>query len=230
MGSLGKTNTFKHLVYHTQTPLGAVSDAKTLKQLLQQAFDERKQYKCVEKLKLARTLALSVLRFHSTGWLPRSWSSDDIIFFRATGNDIVATPHLSRRLLNEEMNSQISTEKDSPSIFLPNHELFSLGVVLIELGYDSPFDKISSVSQSLSAKDLQSQNFLAARDLGAKVDAKFNWVYGDLVENCLHCDFGVGRSLETTKLQNAVLVDVVNQLDFCLEKYYTFQHRVPPSH
>lgn len=72
IGLLGKRKTFKHLVYHTETPPGKYNDTKTLMELLQGAFDERQQYDWVGKLNLARILALSVLRFNSTAWLPKS--------------------------------------------------------------------------------------------------------------------------------------------------------------
>jgi len=38
----------------------------------------------VEKLRLGGLLAMSVLRFHSTPWLPESWNSHDISFMPST--------------------------------------------------------------------------------------------------------------------------------------------------
>lgn len=53
-------------------------------------------------------------------------------------------------------------------------------------------------------------------------------MYGDLVEKCLKCNFGVATTLDKAELRSAVLVHMVNQLDICLEKYIEFQGLVPP--
>lgn len=229
VGLLGKKKTFKHLVYHTESPMDESSDTKTLKDLLQQAYNERRQFEWVDKLNLARVLALSVLRFNSTSWLPKSWGSNDISFFeQSTERNTITSPHLSRTLLHDSTEVEVPANGNDASAFAANSELFSLAVVLIELGFDGPFNEISSVPPNLAHGDRRSENFFAAIKLASKVHGKFNKTYGDLVEKCLRCNFGVATTLDKAELQSAVLVHVVNQLDVCLEKYKEFQGLVPP--
>lgn len=70
-------------------------------------------------------------------------------------------------------------------------------------------------------------DFIAARRLGESVHKKFNMTYGRLVEKCLNCNFGVATKLDDTELQGAVVVQIVNQLDICLEQYRAFNSLAP---
>jgi hypothetical protein len=44
---------------------------------------------------------------------------------------------------------------------------------------------------------------------------------------CLNCNFGVATKLDDTELQGAVVVQVVNQLELCLDQYRAFNSLAP---
>jgi hypothetical protein len=234
MGFLEKTKTFKHFVYQSssrQAP-SRVSERR-LKEILQKDFDERRQEAWVEKLKLARILALAVLRFQATPWLAKSWGSNDISFYSAAERPqhdaSLTSPYLSVRL-SHDASSRI-THPDSPNAsgISPNPTLFSLGVVLIELGYDAPLQALRHEGDLKSGASDQFTDFFTATRLSKLVSKRLNSRYGKLVQKCLACNFGVETELESPELQRAVVVNVVNELDECLKIFDGFYSRLPSS-
>jgi hypothetical protein len=183
----------------------------------------------VEKLQLARLLSLAVLRFHSTPWLSESWSSKDVSLFSLDGpaqqDPLLGSPCINTQLAHGDAHIY-GTGCSEPSL-ATNKELFSLGIVLIELGHDAPFEVISQAEVPKVGTNSQIEDFLAARRLGESVHRKLNMTYGRLVEKCLNCNFGVATKLNDAELQSAVLIHVVNQLDVCLEQYRKFNSLAP---
>jgi hypothetical protein len=181
----------------------------------------------MEKLRLARLLTLAVLRFGATEWLPESWSSNDIYFChigeRPPQDAPLNSPYLNVRLSNSTTTaSQISHLDSNASSLAPNPALFSLGVVLLELGYDAPLQTQRRDEDLEGGASNRYTDFFTAKRLGKLVSKKLNTRYGRLVEKCLTCNFGVGDELESPELQSAVVINVVNELDECLKAYNTF--------
>jgi len=234
IGFLEQTKTFKHFVYRNPSPHHPVDDLKSisLKQILHSAAEKKREDDWIEKLRLARLLALAVLRFHHTPWLPDSWSSSDVRFI---GKDAFSeqdklphSPCLNAQLSSTAPNNrQITHSSSNASSLATNEMLFSLGVVLIELGHDAPFESLSQGGGLQIGTNKQVADFIAARRLGESVHRKLNRTYGRLVEKCLNCNFGVATKLDDTELQGAVVVHVVNQLDLCLDQYRAFNSLAP---
>jgi hypothetical protein len=229
VGFFEKTKTFKHFVYRHSAPTQPVDDSKSisLKQILRVDVEEKKERDWIEKLRLARLLALGVLRFHNTEWLPESWGSNNVRFI---GRDAVSEH--DNLLDSPRLHAKLSTSSSRQITHLntslaTNETLFNLGVVLIELGYNAPFESLSQGSGIEIGTNGQVADFLAARRLGESVHKKLNKIYGRLVEKCLNCNFGVATKLDDTELQGAVVVHVVNQLDICLEKFREFNSLAP---
>ena len=216
LGRLAKTNLnpFQYSLHRIQTPSDNLSDTRSLNELLR----EGKSLDWTQKFKLARTLALSVLRFHSTKWLPRLWRSNDIYFFESTENCLIGSPHLRPRLHDETA----TVENYLHSI----PELFSLGIVLLELFYDRALDDISQLSQGFSMNDVQT--LFEARRLSRDASLGFNMIYRNVVQKCLDCHFSGGPSLEERELQTRVLVEVVKKLDLCLNQRNAVTEEAPP--
>lgn len=233
IGFLEKTKTFKHFIYQDPGFAGLQGGARSLKEILRFISDEKGEADWIEKLKLARLLSLAVLRFHSTPWLTETWSSNDVCFFGANGltqeQPTLESPCINAKLSHSQTTLQIvGMQKNASAAGLAsNQELFSLGVVLIELGYDSPFETASQLDGLSVGNNGQVRDFLAARRLGETVHKKLNMTYGRLVEKCLNCNFGVATNLADTELQGAVLTNVVNQLDICIEQYRKFNSLAP---
>jgi hypothetical protein len=207
-------------------------EPQSLKQILGFVAEKKRETDWIEKLQLARLLSLAVLRFHSTPWLSDAWSSNDVCFFGGVGltqTGLLESPCLNTKLSSSHASLQLSGAQNgsSPASLASNQELFSLGVVLIELGYDAPFETVSRLDGLSVGTNAQVRDFLAARRLGESVHKKLNMTYGRLVEKCLNCNFGVATKLGDAELQSAVLIHVVNQLDICLEQYRKFNSLAP---
>jgi hypothetical protein len=227
MGFLEKSKTFRHFIYPGPSPQASLSptNSRSLREVLYDALEERRQEDWTEKLRLARLLALAVLRFQATPWLPQSWSSNDIYFFnmgdRTQQEAPFNSPCLNVQLSSPAANKITHAESGASSI-APNPILFSLGVVLIELGYDAPLQALQRDDDLRGGTSNQFTDYFTAKRLGKLVSKKFNMRYGRLVEKCLTCNFGVGFELESPELQSAVVSDVVNELDECLKGYNAF--------
>jgi hypothetical protein len=234
LGFLEKTKTFKHFVYRHPLPSQPMDDSKSvsLKQVLNLAAAESNEGDWLEKLRLARLLALAVLQFHGTKWLPENWSSNHV---RYIGSDdppgpgtLADLPCFNAKLGTPPIKSrQIQYSNITTSSLAANETLFNLGIVLIELGYYTPFESLSKNSGPQIGTNSPVADLFAARRLGESVHKKLNMTYGRLVEKCLNCNFGVATKLDDTELQAAVVVQVVNQLDICLEQHRAFNTLAP---
>lgn len=235
MGFLEKSKTFKHFVYSSSAPLGPPHvEERRLKEILQEDYEKRRQKAWIEKLNLARLLTLAVLRFHATPWLGESWSSNDIAFYSTAETNTDGNTPLNAPFLNVNLPSSVSTltgqithpdhlaSSSSAYSLAPNPTLFSLGVVLIELGYDAPLQALRQESDLEGGTSSQFTDFFTASRLGKLVSKRLNSRYGKLVQRCLACNFGVGTELEAEDLQSAVVANVFNELDECLRIFDGF--------
>ena len=153
----------------------------------------------------------------------------DICFFNngeiAERNCLIGSPYINAKLSVTDPNKKFSTTND-PSL-AANKELFSLAIVLIELGYDDPFEIVSETDGYQGGTNIQVDNLMAARRLSESVHRKLNMTYGRVVEKCLNWNFGVATKLKEVELQSAVVAHVVHQLDICLEQYRKFNSLAP---
>ena len=153
----------------------------------------------------------------------------DICFFNndeiAERNCLIGSPYINAKLSVTDPNKQLSGAND-PSL-AANKELFSLAIVLIELGYDDPFEIVSETDGYQGGTNIQVDNLMAARRLSESVHRKLNMTYGRVVEKCLNWNFGVATKLKEVELQSAVVAHVVHQLDICLEQYRKFNSLAP---
>jgi hypothetical protein len=237
MGFLEKTKTFKHFVYPSPGPRAPTTvTERRLREILQNDYDERRQEPWAEKLVLARLLALAVLRFQKTPWLHKSWGSNDITFYctneRIQRDTTITSPYLNVRLSSSAtgqiMQSDSNDSNDcNASSLSQNATLFSLGVVLIELGYDAPLQTLRQEEDIKGGASNQFTDFFTATRLSKLVSKRLNTRYGKLVQRCLACNFGVGTELEAPELQSAVVVNVVNELDECLKLFDGFHSCLP---
>ncbi|TAQ84987.1 hypothetical protein B7494_g6697 [Chlorociboria aeruginascens] len=213
MGFLQKSKTFKHFVYPTPgSPESNTDKAKSLKQSLQSMVDNRKPMDWVQKLKLARLLALSVLRFQGTRWLSESWSSNDIYL---PEEESFESPFLNVQL--SHTTNQLPPAAFTASSIATNATLFGLGVVLLELGYDAPLHTLRKDTDLRGGPSNEYTDFFTAQRISKLISKRFNTTYGKLVQKCLYCNFGVETDLDSAELQSAVVINVVNELDKCLK-------------
>jgi hypothetical protein len=220
MAFIEEATTFKHFVYLQPSSRARSPSKKTLKDVLQDMSAIRKRGALSAKLQLARLLSLGVLRFTSTPWLAETWSSNDIQFFELgeNGEDVLSkTPCFTAPLYKQNPLGRNTSRELSLELFIPNTTLYSLGVVLLELGYDAPLQELQCEDDFREGEVKEYTRFRTAKRLGRNAPLELGSRYGQIIQRCLRCDFGVGDNLESVELQNAVVHFVVDELELCMK-------------
>ena len=179
-----------------------------------------------ERLRLARTLAVAVLQYHSTPWLRTCWRSEDVYFF---GDEVVAvgeppiltSPHLNVRVSGPDGHlSRSSTFPQQP--LARNPLLFSLGVVLLEIAYSSTLESLQRPNDLDEGRKNLYTDFFVARRLASLGHSDMGGSYHKIVERLVECDFGCGNDLSDLQLQVALYKDVICPLERLEQKLHEF--------
>lgn len=103
-----------------------------------------------------------------------------------------------------------------------NPQLFSLGVVLLEIAYTSTLESLQSPIDLDSGRENRYTEFFAARrpDKSAKTD--MGKTYHKIIERLVECDFGCGTDLNDPQLQAAFHRDVICPLEKLEQKLHDF--------
>ena len=172
-----------------------------------------------ERLHLASSLAIAVLRYSNTPWLKHDqpWRSEDIYFFNAEERTSIngapkalSEPHIDVAV--DEHDAAPSSNSSQAEHLAPNIALFNLAVILIELAFNTNFQNLLSPAE-LSSKDLVSTRFRAAKRLTDLVSREMGLDYSTIVRKCLHCSFASGCDLSNVSLQREYYQDVVEELE-----------------
>ena len=184
------------------------------------------------RITLMRLVSETVERLHAVNWLHKGLRSANILFFKtSTGEIDFANPYISgfeysRPATREDMTQRPSddlaadlyrhpkTQSGSHSAgFLKSYDLYSLGIVLLEIAYWEPIEGVLGINmdeirprhtlavrQRLLAQDEDFQRHVRAH-LGVTVESVI-WAclqgpsgFG-LAEECDERDAGVGASLQ----------------------------------
>jgi hypothetical protein len=173
------------------------------------------------KFQLASLLSLGILRCTSTPWLGEGWSSSGIQFLclgEEPGDILRRMPSIITPLCRQRvLETNTKPRKHSPEIFIPNTTLYNLGIVLLELCYDAPLHVLQCEEDLRDGEATEYTKFLTAQRLARNASGKMGLRYEQIVQRCLRCDFGAGRSLDSVELQSAVVQLVVHELELCLK-------------
>ena len=226
LGFLQKSKTFKHFICTPFDQSHRMSSTKSLEDALVAAKASSEGIPLAEKLNLAKILALAVLQFHSTPWLKREWQSQDIVFFgiQDFAEDPLRMPYLKSRVLTRRnmTDQQViisTTGRECSNVThlrspVRNQTLYSLGVMLIELAYDSPLQDLRKPEDDQGDPHTL---YWAATRLGDQVWRELGPKYADAVKICLHGAFGASSELEDMRVQRAFFDEVVQKLEKCAE-------------
>lgn len=179
-----------------------------------------------DRLRLAKTLAVAVLQYHSTPWLAISWRSEDIYFFHnesASSQDLpsLLSPHFNVKV--KEHDGQLSRVATfSPHNLARNPLLFSLGVVLLEIAYTSTMENLQRPIDLDSGGENRYTEFFAARRLAKSAKTDMGATYHKIVEKLVDCDFGCGMDLSEPQLQAVFYRDVICPLEKLEQKLREF--------
>lgn len=187
----------------------------------------------VESIKVARNVALFVLRFHSTPLLNPSWGARNVTFFGLSrdciqdgeGHQLSPVKQLPAPFLN--MNVQVASSSlrsatdTQPTTYsdarIRNQDLFRLGIILPELAYQAPLGSNRADSSRASTQidfDLADEH---SRNVGALLGSR----YAKVVRKCLNCDFGEDNDLRAPELKQAVHKGVVTELEELVKNFET---------
>jgi hypothetical protein len=179
-----------------------------------------------DRLKLAVTLASSVLQLHETPWLDQSWGKDSIFFVKRPGMIVYDQPFVSQHF-NRTMPIATTGVPTSMSRIIRNQPLYALGIALIELWYGKPISELQKDEDGprdtgIPQMDVMSE-WNAADRLVDELYSEAGGKYGDAVRRCIRCDFDRrASSLGDVHFQRDVYQGVVTQLK---ENYeFMFQH------
>lgn len=226
LGFLQKSKTFKHFICTPFDQSHHVSNIKSLEDALVAAKASSEGIPLPEKLNLAKILALAVLQFHSTPWLKREWQSQDVVFFgiQNFAEDPLRMPYLKSRVLTQRntTDQQViisTTGRECSNVThlrspVRNQTLYSLGVMLVELAYNSPLQDLKKPEDDQGDPHTL---YWAATRLGDRVWRELGPKYADAVKICLHGAFGASSELEDMRVQKAFFNEVVQKLEKCAE-------------
>jgi hypothetical protein len=185
-------------------------------------------------IRLAASLAMAVLQYHSTPWLPELWKSKDVVFFGVDdvqqGNISLCQPHLNvefskskgkrKAVIDDEASTNTRYPLGTASHAQPstqpstiygarNEILFHLGIVLLEVGFATPWATLrASLLKTFS--DQIVSDYIIADKLARLLINSMGPTYSCIVRKCLGCDFGLGETdLASEELQGKFLLDVV---------------------
>ncbi|KAF8863342.1 hypothetical protein BDZ45DRAFT_798312 [Acephala macrosclerotiorum] len=236
-GCLKRSSTTYKLYYENQTKFP--NQSINLDDLISEMGkrDRNKQplpsLSLVESIKVARNVALFVLRFHATPLLNPSWGARNVTFFGLSrdciqdgeGHQLSPVKQLPAPFLN--MNVQVTSSSlraatdiqstNFPDARIRNQDLFRLGVILLELAYQAPLGNIRADSPRGNTQtdfDLADKH---SRNVGALLGSR----YAKVVRKCLNCDFGQDNDLSAPELKKAVHKGVVIELEDLVKNFET---------
>ena len=223
-GFLQQSYSLKHVIYTPDYDVGQTTFiTNSLEEELKLAGYTSMCIPLPEKLHLARLLALAVLRFNSTPWLDNGLRSKDILFpdLLDVSPETVRMPYLKSRVLIGENqlvagHSTINSQDrlNHPRSPVRNQTLYSLGVLLVELAYNSPLQDLQ-----INEDDQGDPHTLywAALRLGERVWRELGQKYADAVKICLYGGFGASSDLDDARVQKMFFDEVVWKLERCAE-------------
>lgn len=169
-----------------------------------------------DRLKLAVTLASSVLQLHETPWLDQCWGKDSIFFVKRPGMTMYDQPFVSWDFSRTTPPAEAGMPKSMNHI-IRNQPLYALGVALIELWYGKPLQELWKDEDGPFDTGVRQVDILTewntANRLVDHLYSEAGRIYGDAVRRCIRCDFDRrANSLDDIQFQRDVYHGVVSQL------------------
>lgn len=216
----GENHDYKHSLYQIHTAIGSEGRTQSLSDLLScsEHGPSKDRFRRRDRLRLAVTIASSVLQLHGTSWLKSQWNSKNIIFHENLEGEHFY-PYLEWRHCFANNNSTYPVDSAfhaNPPI--PSETLLALGVTLVELCFGKSLAKMQSLSDQDS--DEKNMRLKTAKRLVEDVYCEMGTSYGDAVRRCLHLQFDVrDMSLENEELQQLFFENVVTPLSNDLDNF-----------
>ncbi|TGO51104.1 hypothetical protein BOTNAR_0367g00030 [Botryotinia narcissicola] len=138
-------------VYRITAFASLVSLPVTLKDLLSEAYasESPKVPSLNQRFKLSHSLATALYQLRCAGWVHRKISSYNIIFFRDQGTGEVDLSHPFLMYVHIARIIQKRSQSHFPR-FRPKFDIYSLGIVLLELGFWEPIMTLATPSERVA--------------------------------------------------------------------------------
>ena len=170
-----------------------------------------------DRLRIAVTLASSILELDGTLWLKPTWSSKDILFHEKTNqasDPQYSYPYISWKLCRTDENVADHMHDTSPNDYhaFRSETLFALGLTLVELCFGSRLADLH-IAEDGDPSGMTTHISTAFRLCNA-VYYEMGTLYGDAVRRCLYQPFDVrDMSPDNEEFQQKVLDDIVTPLN-----------------
>ena len=229
----------RHIAFVFQSPMPSVSQPRSLLWLLQNN-EGRPSLK--DKFMLAHTLARSVSQLQLVQWVHESFRSEHILFFGLPDQDgleeksqgPLSVPfhepwifgfdfsrpesYFSHGFVDVNVDRDVYRHPDRQghptAVFNKWHDIYSLGVVLLEIGLWEP--AVTQDHPNHRFENMKDQYGIKNRLIkvaNARLSSRMGPKYTELVVKCLTGDFGVkDDSKEDMKLQQAFRAQVTDVL------------------
>ena len=178
-------------------------------------------------LQLAKLLSMTTLEYSSTPWLADKWRSIDIRFFKIFNTQdktLLISPHISVKAVqrqadwNGNLEVPNNNEVDSQDLDMScarNETLFSLAIVLLELGFSKPWNSLRK-DVCLEPTSGRINDYTIAMKLTRTLSKQIGIEYAEIVRKCLGCDFGLGEndftSVDLRQRFASEVIDVLERL------------------
>ncbi|ERF70929.1 hypothetical protein EPUS_06714 [Endocarpon pusillum Z07020] len=234
IGLLGDLSNRTHLIYldsRTQSlPKGTcTSPSSSLKDVLNMVGRARKPFNSIpqlERIRLAKQLAIALLSFHSTSWLDSTWCSENVFLYNTSNENPQFSFKLDDPYVNVAIKGPCSPTPPTPGStsrsFAPNPFLFGLGVMLLEIAFETPLRSLQRSVDIEASQDDRHTEFFTAKRVSKMASRPLGIRYNRIVRSCLNCDFRGGDDLNESALQEAIYRDVIFELDRLEEKLRRF--------
>lgn len=188
------------------------------------------------KFRLAARIARCLRDVHGIGWLHKNISAHNVIFSPSQGAMVSTTsaylvgfqhsriddekaftegPNILGKNIEYQHPEYRALGKGEKTRFHRTYDYYSLGLVLLEIGFWKPYNSIANSKKTLSP--VQLRQYLI-EDLTPRLDGYIGTVYRNVVLACLEGDFGSSCTDETDEGRETLAqftLKVVQPLSTC---------------
>ncbi|THW57596.1 hypothetical protein D6D20_07836 [Aureobasidium pullulans] len=139
-----------------------------------------------KRFEIAAAAAWATLLLYDTPWLTDTWDKAGLYFFlekNTTNNIFAANPCIST-----EVNKATSTRRFQSKL-IRNEAVFALGILLIELCLNRPFDELSKQGSTGTGSNSIMEDYEMANILLDQVFLDAGDLYGDACRLCIRFEF-----------------------------------------
>lgn len=198
----------------------AVPPFLSLHEAFTRQVTQRRRFSTKNGLLSAVRLSFTLLQLYQTPWLTEMWSHKDIAFFEQVNGGLSAEPFIWKTPPHEKDESLTDSGFSPWDGPVRNQFLFALGIFLIELCLDAPFEQLRSRCGERQSSLIQASDMKIANQLLPEVSEEFGPYYATAVRRCIRCDFDTDKmDLEDMAFSKAVYQGVVIPLEDAFKSF-----------